>query len=300
MNNDYNNFNQSNNNGFNPQQSSKIYQQPVSQMGDLVHQPVKPQSQLMPQQPIQNNYNMNTQPTNNTPKKKSNIGLIIGIVVAVIIVILIIVLVLKLNKKTNTNPDNSETNVNTNKKVEFDDDVILNHVTVHGVKLSEINTLQDALDKFNAKISSVSVCYRATEEEEGCPTYSYDQFLSNSVSKEGISSVDFVVSDYTNYNGQPIVTFSASYKLFKTQKTNVQYFRLLVEDLGYNVKLDEQTLREVSYDEIKSKFTLDPTSNEYSYNIKFKSKDGDEYTYSGTPNSNFIHIFNTSQRDRGL
>lgn len=288
MNQEFNSYNQ----------DSNTNNQTLNNNNNKYQQPVQPQPQYQ-QQPVQNDYNVNTQAIN-TPKKKSSKALIIGIIIAVIIVALIIFLVLKLNNKINTSPDDSETIVNTNKKVEFDDDVILNHVTVHGVKLSEINTLQDALDKFNAKISAVNVCYRATEEEEGCPTYSYDQFLSNAVSKEGISSVDFVVSDYTNYNGQPIVTFSVSYKLFKTQKTNVQYFRLWVQDLDYNVKLDGQPLKEVSYDEIKSKFQLDSTSNEYSYNIKFKSKDGDSYTYSGYPNGTFIDIFNTSQRDRGL
>ena len=292
MNQDSNNFNQNtdNNNNMNNQSmdNNNIYQHPI-----YVQDPVQYQPQYQ-QQLIQNN----VQPANFS-KKKYNKVLIIVFALSALIAALIVGLILKSSNKVNNDLNNSEAGVNANTNKEFDDDVILNYVTVRGVKLSEINTLQDALDKLNAKISFVSVCYSATEVEEGCSVYSYEKFLSSSVSKEGISSVDFVV---TTDDEQLMLTFSASYKLFEREKTNVQYFKLLIQDSDYNVKLDGQTLYKDSYNEIKSRFNLDSTSNEYSYNIKFKSKDGDDYDYmySGFSNSTYIYIFNTSQRDRGL
>ena len=68
-----------------------------------VQQPVESQQQY--HQPMQNNYNTNTQ-SNNIPRKKSKIGLIIGIT-AVIVVILVVAVIL-MTKKSNKLNDNSE------------------------------------------------------------------------------------------------------------------------------------------------------------------------------------------------
>lgn len=115
FNNDQNNFNNQSINNQNFNQGMGVNPQSVNQMNiqsmnngfqqQNVQQPVQPQP--MPQQPVQNNYNMNTQPTN-TPKKKSNMGLIIGIVVAVVVVIGVIVLLSSSRGNNNYNNSNGQ------------------------------------------------------------------------------------------------------------------------------------------------------------------------------------------------
>lgn len=132
MNQDFNNYNQNNNTNNQPMNNNinvnNQYQQPLYTQST-------PQPTPIPQQPTQNNYNVNAQPTNNTPKKKSNIGLIIGIVVAVVVIAVIIVLVMSGNNKkveSNNNGINTNNNTSTNdssRKIKSADLDLYNSIT---------------------------------------------------------------------------------------------------------------------------------------------------------------------------
>ena len=192
------------------------------------------------------------------------------------------------------NSKNNETSSNSSKK-QFAEDTIINHVTINNVKLSEINTMNDAMEKLNAEIESVAVCYKETESDEGCRSYPFDKFESEEVEKNGISTLMFffIMRD----NGERF-SFSTYYKTYKEKGNNSPYLSLSFS--SYNlILLNNEYVENISVNAIKEKYTLSYASD-YLYYINFESLDGDKYRYTGYSNSNLIEIFNYTERDREL
>jgi len=282
QNNFNNQFNQNTNINqptFNQQtQPTPSFQQPINQAN--MQQPTP--------QPVNTfeSGNANNQNFNSKPPKKLNIGLIIGIIVAILIVVVIVILLLNNNKSNTSNNDS---------KKQFAEDVVMNHATINNIKLSEINTINDVMEKLNAEINWVMVCYKETESEEGCPNYSLNEFESNKVEKKGISTLTF---NFKIKNSDNIFDFSTYYKAYKEKGYNAPYFSLMFHSNNL-ILLNNEYVENISIDTIKSKYKLSSTSD-YWYYIDFESLDGDKYRYTGYPNSNLVEIFNYTERDRGL
>ena len=276
----FNNNQTINSNSFVNQNYQQPASQPVNQMN--VQQPINSQPQPTPsyEQPIIQ------QPLNQNNKKK-NVGLIIGIIIVALLIIGVLVIVLNQNK--------NKTNDDVNYENRFAEDVVLNDATINGVKISEINTMNDAFNKLNSEITWVTVCYTATEEDQGCPNYSYYEFTTDKVSKEGISSLIFT---FNIKNTNLSFDFATSYKTYKRDGYNSLYYELKFHTDNM-VKLNNQYVENVSIDTIKSNYTLSSTSD-YWYYIDFNSNDGDKYRYTGYPNSNMVEVFNYTERDRGI
>ena len=296
MNQEQNNFNNQNiNNGMmnnqplpNNQNLNNSFNSNVNVNSQPMNQPFQqPINQVNVQQPIPQSINsfesgnLNNQNSNNKPSKKVNIGLILVIVVIVILL---------LHNKSNT----SDTS-NNNSTKQFAENVIMNHATINNVKLSEINTINDIMEKLNVEINWVMVCYKETESEEGCPNYSLTEFESNKVEKKVISSLTF---NFKIKNSDNIFDFSTYYNVYEEKGYDAPYFSLMFHSNNL-ILLNNEYVENISMDTIKSKYNISSVSD-YWYYIDFESLDGDKYRYTGYPNSNLVEIFNYTERDRGL
>ena len=303
MNQEQNNFNNQNiNNGMmnnqplpNNQNLNNSFNSNVNVNSQPMNQPFQqPINQVNVQQPIPQSINsfesgnLNNQNSNNKPSKKVNIGLIIGIVVAILVIVVIVILLL--HNKSNT----SDTS-NNNSTKQFAENVIMNHATINNVKLSEINTINDIMEKLNVEINWVMVCYKETESEEGCPNYSLTEFESNKVEKKVISSLTF---NFKIKNSDNIFDFSTYYNVYEEKGYDAPYFSLMFHSNNL-ILLNNEYVENISMDTIKSKYNISSVSD-YWYYIDFESLDGDKYRYTGYPNSNLVEIFNYTERDRGL
>ena len=207
------------------------------------------------------------------------------IILSLICGILVLILTCGCGKENNTN---------------FDDDNILNHLSVDEVKISELNTINDILNKFpNSQIIYVSVCYKGEEEENGCQSHSYEDLLTDAVPKTNISTLSFGI--FATTKNAPIeIVFSTYYNTFKEKGKDSQYYSLELLESNGVLKLDKAYLELLPLDDIKKDYKIASRSNEYVYYIDFESKDGDKYDLTGYPSNSYIKIFNSSERDRNL
>jgi len=206
------------------------------------------------------------------------------IILSLLCGILVLVLTSGCDKKNNLN---------------FEDNVILNHLTIDDVKISELNTINDILNNFKgSQILNVVVCYEG-EEENGCPSYSYDKFLTEDVSKINVSTISFNIFVLTNQKNLMVI-FSTFYDVYKDKQNDSPYYRLELLESPGTIKLDGAYIELLPFSDIKAEYDVASRSNEYMYYIDFESKTKDKYYFTGYTNKSYIEIFNISERDRNI
>lgn len=192
-----------------------------------------------------------------------------------------------------SNQENNEV-----KTISFDQDVILEHLTVNEVKLSELNTINDFINKENVDFQSVVICYKETELEEGCPSVRYNDFLNENYNHQGIRSLGFYMSikSQKNIDNELTVLFWTTYDAYKTKKNNALYFSIDFISSNEMVLLDNTYLENVTFDDMKNNYNVHGEITPY---IEFKNINGDEYKYYfSIHQSSGFEIMNISERDR--
>lgn len=192
-----------------------------------------------------------------------------------------------------SNQENNEV-----KTISFDQDVILEHLTVNEVKLSELNTINDFINKENVDFQSVVICYKETELEEGCPSVRYNDFLNENYNHQGISSLGFYmnIKSQKNIDNELTVLFWTTYDAYKTKKNNALYFSVDFISSNEMVLLDNKYLENVTFYDMKNNYNVHGEITPY---IEFKNINGDEYKYYfSIHQSSGFEIMNISERDR--
>lgn len=178
----------------------------------------------------------------------------------------------------------------------FDNDIILNHLTINEVMISELNTLNDILTKFeDSQILYVTACYENVEEE--CTSHSFEELSSDTFNAENVKTLGFGISVPVEEK-QLIMVFSTYYSVFEQKQKDSKYFSLELLETPGTVKLDDAYIELLPMNDIEDKYEIASRSNDYIYYIDFKSKSGEEYYYTGYPNKSFIQIFNVTERDK--
>ena len=207
------------------------------------------------QQPIvDNSYNTIPPKKNGTGKK----WLIIGLITLIIVLAIVIFVVIKpFDKSSNGKPSDKSEQTNKTEKGNYDD--ILDHITIDDVKLSELNSLNDFINKLNYKIGTVYI-QDAADETYAYESRDYDKFLQEDLSNIKVSDMFFYLSDSENNN---IVRFFVDYDDYVKDKNNVTY-RLLEYEFGDRIaKLDGEYLKDIKPRTYREKYKLEKGTGLY-------------------------------------
>ena len=239
------------------------------------------------------NVNTNKQTNKQTNKNKN---VIIITICAVLVILLIVVFFIINNNNKDKNIDNNDDNnaqVNDNSqnnqdnqdnqnndktentKKEFDDDIIINKMTINGVKLSDITTIDDVLTKLNARGSFVTLCY-TDEAENGCRgTADYaSEFTTGNFDDKDLVNVII----YFKLADNKSLEFATKYSIYKKQKNDIENW---------------------TNKNIQNKYSLDYARfTDYGYKYTFNSKDGDKFIFDGTYSSSHWSLRNDSLATR--
>lgn len=199
------------------------------------------------------------------------------------------------NQDNQDNQDNQNNDKTENTKKEFDDDIIINKMTINGVKLSDITTIDDVLTKLNARGSFVTLCY-TDEAENGCRgTADYaSEFTTGNFDDKDLVNVII----YFKLADNKSLEFATKYSIYKKQKNDTPYFELasLEKEL---LKLDNTYIENWTNKNIQNKYSLDYARfTDYGYKYTFNSKDGDKFIFDGTYSSSHWSLRNDSLATR--
>lgn len=191
-----------------------------------------------------------------------------------------------------SNQENNEV-----KTISFDQDVILEHLTVNEVKLSELNTIDDFINKAKADFQSVVICYKETESEDGCPTVRYNDFLNENYDQQGISNLGFYLNirSQKNIDNELTVLFWTTHDAYKIKKNNALYTSVDFISSNEMVMLDNKYLENITFNDMKNNYNVHGEITPY---IEFKNINGDKYKYYFSIQSSGFEIMNISERDR--
>lgn len=186
---------------------------------------------------------------------------------------------------------------NEDKTISFDQDVILEHLTVNEVKLSELNTIDDFINKVKADFQSVVICYEETESEYGCPTVRYNDFLNENYDQQGISNLGFYLNirSQKNIDNELTVLFWTTLDAYKTKKNNALYTSVDFISSNEMVMLDNECLENITFNDMKNNYNVHGEITPY---IEFKNINGDKYKYYFSIQNSGFEIMNISERDR--
>ena len=151
---------------------------------------------------------------------------------------------------------------------------ILDHMTFKDIKLSEVYTVNDVLEKYDIEINGVVAMYFDEESSSNSSySYEYDEFLSDEVSKENLKLVGFplITKDKKAFN------VLVSYEVFKEKGLDSPYyeFEVVGED---SVLLDDKSIESIAYSDIESQFDVSLEGNENSYTMSFENSNGVNYS----------------------
>lgn len=236
------------------------------------------------------NHNINSVKKNgkkkNLPKKKIIISFICCVCLIVIFVTFLII-----NISSNAKKEVAEKRNSTVK--EFDSDTIINDIKIKDTSLANLNSLNDFLTKINAEVIYVYACTKKGK----CSPYLLDDFNVNKAVKDKVHDVTFWLYVNDENNNPMYIDFFTYLDAYKSNGKKVNYYQLNVTNPSTLVSFDNILYKDLTKDNITSKYKLSKDSTDFSYKINFRSKDNDKYIYTFDDSSTSFQINNKTEEE---
>ena len=198
-------------------------------------------------------------------KKINNKNLLIGYLIGGIGFLLIITSIILMTFDKFDNSSKGISNTNNNEK--YSDYSILNDITVDGVKLSEVYSLNDFINRFNIEIGTVYI-QDAADETYAYVSRKYNDFLNEDLSKIKVGDMFFYLSDD---DFKKVVRFYTDYDPYLKNKNNVRYRAFEFDVINNILYINNKNINDFTYRELREFFK---TKSGHKIYKEFICKDG--------------------------